>query len=126
MKRPGTYARACVHVCACTRVRATAFSARGSSHDNPMGVSHRFRGIGFDCCYLDPADEDTGDTPGVSQTYRVAFQPRLPRLAPRSIIPGREFATGSHPVRCSLPIRHLSAFPLISLFDSNVFFFTRV
>jgi len=33
---------------------------------------------------------------GVSQTYRVVSQPRLPRLAPRSIIPSREFATGSH------------------------------
>jgi len=52
--------------------------ARGSSHDNPMGVSHRFRGIGSDCCYFDPADEDTG-IHGVSQTYRVASQPRLPR-----------------------------------------------
>lgn len=36
-----------------------------------MGVSHRFRGIGSDCCYLDPADEDTG-IHGVSQTYCVA------------------------------------------------------
>jgi len=59
----------------CTRmcgVRLSAF-ARGSSHDNPMGVSHRFRGIGSDCCYLDPTDEDTG-IHGVSQTYRVASQ----------------------------------------------------
>jgi len=38
-----------------------------------MGVSHRFRGIGSDCCYLDPTDEDTG-IHGVSQTYRVASQ----------------------------------------------------
>lgn len=59
-----------MHVRVCTRMRGTAFSARGSSHDNPMGVSHRFRGIGFDCCYLDPADEDTG-IHGVSQTYRA-------------------------------------------------------
>lgn len=73
---PGTYIYVCIdycgesrdlymHVClrvrrVCTRMGGTAFSARGSSHDNPMGVSHRFRGIGFDCCYLDPADEDTG------------------------------------------------------------------
>lgn len=59
-----------MHARVCTRMRGTAFSARGSSHDNPMGVSHRFRGIGFDCCYLDPADEDTG-IHGVSQTYRA-------------------------------------------------------
>lgn len=75
----GTYMRLCM----CARVYVyggTAFSARGSgsSHDNPMGVSHRFRGIGFDCCYLDPADEDSGiHAGGVAQTYRVASQPRL-------------------------------------------------
>lgn len=100
---PGTYIYACVWiivesretyicmcVCVCTRMRGTAFSARGSSHDNPMGVSHRFRGIGFDCCYLDPADEDTR-IHGVSQTYRalnlsvVITSPNLQSIIPQRL-----------------------------------------
>jgi len=67
-------ARVCVALCshACA---STAFSARGSSHDNPMGVSHRFRGIGFDCCYLDPADEDTGGRGGYTGCPRPTAWP---------------------------------------------------
>lgn len=79
-----------------------------------MGVSHRFRGIGFDCCYLDPADEDTEDTRGVPDLPR-GFSSRLPRLAVRSIIPGREFATGTHIHEYVAVLRYLTASVSVNL-----------
>lgn len=64
--------------------------ARGSSHDNPMGVSHRFRGIGSDCCYLDPTDEDTRDTRGVPDPPR-GLSATITSMNLQSIIPPRAF-----------------------------------
>jgi len=67
-----------------------------------MGVSHRFRGIGFDCCYLDPADEDTGDTRGVPDLPRglsaaiTSTGPTLDYPWPR-IRDGKPSARSQHP-----------------------------